>query len=257
MTMDKNREVFTENDKLILFSQVEGMCPLCPNSLMYEKGNQNRKDFEIAHIYPLNPKKEEKDLLEKEERLSSDPNDLNNLICLCGSCHTRFDKPRTVEEYRELVTIKKSLIRLTKEKSLWGDTKIENDIQEIIKILATEEIDLSQEDILKYDPKEIDRKVNDTITILTKRKIHRNVQDYFHIVKAKFIEFDKITPLTTEIISSQIKTHYLLLCKAHKDINQKIIFDALVSWLTKRTKQDNDEASEILISYFIQNCEVF
>lgn len=255
--MDINREAFTENEKLILFSEVEGMCPLCPNSLMYEKNNQNRKNFEIAHIYPLNPKKEELELLKNEEKLSSDPNDLKNLICLCVTCHTKYDKPRTLEEYKELVSIKKSLLRQTKDKLLWSDTKIENDINEIIRILATEEIELSNEDILKYDPKEIDRKVNDTITLLTKRKIHRNVQDYFQIIKAKFIELDKVTPLTTETISSQIKTHFLLLCKEHKDINQKIIFDALVSWLSKRTKQDNNEASEIIISYFIQNCEVF
>lgn len=255
--MDTKREPFTENDKLILFSEVEGMCPLCPNSLMYEKNSQNRKNFEIAHIYPLNPKKEELELLKDEEKLSSNPNDLKNLICLCVSCHTKFDKPRTLEEYKELVAIKKTLLRQTKDKSLWGDTKIENDIKEIIRILATEEIDLSKEDILRYDPKEIDRKVDDTITLLTKRKIHRNIQDYFQIVKSKFIELDKITPLTTETISSQVKTHFLLLCKEHKVVNQKIIFDALVSWLSKRTKQDNDEASEILISYFIQNCEVF
>lgn len=255
--MDTKREGFTENDKLILFSEVEGMCPLCPTALMYEKNSQNRKNFEIAHIYPLNPKKEELELLKDEEKLSTDPNDLKNLICLCVSCHTKFDKPRTLEEYRELVALKKTLLRQTKDKSLWGDTKIENDIKEIIRILATEEIDLSKEDILKYDPKKIDKKVNDTITILTKRKIHRNVQDYFQIVKSKFIELDKITPLTTETISAQIKTHYLLLCKEHKEVNQKIIFDALVSWLSKRTKQDNDEASEIIISYFIQNCEVF
>lgn len=255
--MDTNREPFTENDKLILFSEVEGMCPLCPNSLMYEKNNQNRKNFEIAHIYPLNPKKDEIELLKNEEKLSSDPNDLKNLICLCVSCHTKYDKPRTIAEYKELVSIKKSLLRHTKDKLLWSDTKIEKDINEIIRILATEEIDISKEDILKYDPKEIDRKVNDTITPLTKRKIHRNVQDYFQIIKSKFIELDKVTPLTTETISSQIKTHFLLLCKEHKDINQKIIFDSLVSWLSKRTKQDNNEASEIIISYFVQNCEVF
>lgn len=255
--MDTNREVFTENDKLILYSEVEGMCPLCPNSLMYEKNSQNRKNFEIAHIYPLNPKKEELELLNREEKLSSNPNNLNNLICLCVSCHTKFDKPRTLDEYKELVAIKKALLRQTKDKALWNNTKIEKDIEEIIRILATEEIDLSKEDILKYDPKEIDRKVNDTITPLTKRKIHRNVQDYFQIVKSKFIELDKITPLTTETISSQVKTHFLLLCKEHKKINQKVIFDALVSWVSKRTKQDNDDASEILISYFIQNCEVF
>ena len=255
--MSKEREAFTENDKLILFTEVDGMCPLCPNALMYEKNKQNRKNFEIAHIYPLNPKKEEQELLKNEEKLSTDPNDLKNLICLCVSCHTKFDKPRTIEEYKELVSIKKTLTRESKDKLLWNDTKIESEIVEIIKLLSNEDIDLSKEDILAYDPKEIDRKVNDTITPLTKRKIKLNVQDYFNIVKTKFVELDKITPLTTETISSQIKTHYLLLCKEHKEVNQKVIFDSMVTWLSKRANQSSDEASEILISYFVQNCEVF
>ncbi len=255
--MDNDRIKFSENDKLILFSQVEGMCPLCPNSLMHEKEKQNRKLFEIAHIYPLNPTLAEKELLKDEERLSPDPNDLKNLICLCVTCHTKFDKSRTVTEYRELVDKKKALLRSSKNKSLWADTKVENDIIHIINTLLKEEIDFSKDDILKYDPKEIDKKVDDSITILTRRKIHRNVQDYFHLVKSKFIELDKISPLTTETISSQIKTHYLLLMKQHRLANQKEIFDALVQWLSKITKQIDDEASEIIISYFVQNCEVF
>ena len=61
--------------------------------------------------------------------------------------------------------------------------------------------------------------------------------------------------MTTEIISSQIKTHYLLLQKQSN--NQKEIFNAMVTWLQKQTKQNNQEASEIIISYFIQNCEIF
>lgn len=255
--MSKKREAFTENDKLILYAEVDGMCPVCQNALMYEKNKQNHKNFEIAHIYPLNPKNEELELLKYEEILSTNPNNLKNLICLCVSCHTKFDKPRTIEEYRELVTIKKTLTRESKDKLLWNDTKIESEIVEIIKLLLNEDIELSTKDILAYDSKEIDRKVNDTITLLTKRKIKLNVQDYFNIVKNKFIELDKITPLTTETISSQIKTHYLLLCKEHKDINQKVIFDSMVNWLSKGANQSSNEASEILISYFVQNCEVF
>ena len=81
--MSNNRKKFTENDNLILYSEVEGMCPLCPNTLMYEKNDQNRKNYEIAHIYPLNPKADEIKLLKDQERLSTDPNDLKNQICLC------------------------------------------------------------------------------------------------------------------------------------------------------------------------------
>src|SRR5690606_7803795 len=119
--------------------------------------------------------------------------------------HTIFDKPRTLSEYRDLVAKKKRLIKRTTEKTLWSDTKIENDISEIIEMISKEDFDLSKEDLLNYNPKEIDDKTDDTITILTKRKIHSNVRDYFHIVKSKFIELDKITPLTTETISTQIK----------------------------------------------------
>ena len=66
---------------------------------------------------------------------------------------------------------------------------------------------------------------------------------------------DFTTPMTTEIISSQMKTHYLLL--KQQGNNQKDIFDAMVNWLQKQTKNDNREACEIIISYFIQNCEIF
>ncbi len=253
--MNQSRVTLKKEDELILHSEVEGMCPLCPRSLIYAKEGKNYKEFEIAHIYPLNPKKDEAELLKNEERLSKNSNDLENLICLCVSCHTKFDKPRTIPEYRLLVDKKKKLLRQRRQKEIWIDTKIEQDIVLIIETLYAENIDLTEDDILKYNPKTIDEKVNDTITLLTKRKIHRNVQDYFYIIKNKFIELDSISPTTTEIISLQIRTHYLLLRKQNQ--NQKEIFDALVEWMTKRTNQNNCEAAEIIVSYFVQNCEVF
>lgn len=253
--MSGNRVSFKKEDELILYSEVEGMCPLCPKSLIYEKEGRNYREFEIAHIYPLNPKKEEAELLKNEERLGENPNDLKNLICLCVSCHTKFDKPRTIDEYRFLVEKKKKLLRQRKQKEIWIDTKIEHDIIQIIETLYVENVDLTDDDILNYNPKKIDEKVNDSITPLTKRKIHRNVQDYFYVIKNKFIELDSIAPTTTEIISLQVKTHYLLLKKQTQ--NQKEIFDALVEWMTKRTNQNNYEAAEIIVSYFVQNCEVF
>lgn len=255
--MKENRKTFTENDKLVLFSEVNGVCPNCPNTLMYNKNKKNYKRFEIAHIYPLNPKPEEKELLKSEEILSVDPNSLDNLICLCVDCHTQFDKPRTVSEYRKLSTLKKSLIKKNKEKEIWNNTKLEKEIFEIIDFLSDEEFDISSEDILNYDPKTIDSKIDDSITFLTKRNIHRNVQEYYTPINTKFSELDKLAPLTTETISAQIRTQYLTLSKQLQDRSQKEIFDGMVTWLTKVTDQKSREASEIVISYFIQNCEVF
>lgn len=251
--MKRKRRPIYENEKLILHSEVGGVCPLCPTILIYEKDGVNDKAFEIAHIYPLNPRADEITLLKNEELLNSDPDNQDNLICLCIPCHRRYDKNKTVEEYRDLVQKKKKILKVRKEKEIWTSSTIEKEIYQIIELLSNQDFDL--DDNIEYNPKTIDTKTNTTITALTKRKIHQNVQDYFYQIKHKFTEIELIDPLSTEIISSQIKTHYLKLSKQGND--QKEIFEAMVAWLKKQTKQEYNEASEIIISYFIQNCEIF
>ena len=137
--MSDSRKKISENNQLILFAEVEGVCPNCPNQLMYDKNGRKEKKYEIAHIYPLNPKPEELVLLKDEERLSKDPNHNDNLICLCVDCHTKFDKPRTIEEYRNLFVKKKNLIRINKEKSIWINTGLETEISNIIDLLSEKE----------------------------------------------------------------------------------------------------------------------
>jgi hypothetical protein len=252
-----NRPTITDNQELILFSEVDGVCPNCPRVLMGDKNQRKIKNYEIAHIYPLNPTAEELVELKDVEKLSSDPNHLDNLICLCIACHNKFDNPRTRSEYNALVAKKKFIIKKSKEKSIWIDSTLENEIDEIILFLTTEEFNFDDQDILNYNPKTIDEKTDSTITELTKRKIHNNVQDYFKQVKNKFVEIEKVQPLTTETISTQIKAHYLKIRKQDPTKTQKEIFDAMVEWLNKQTQQKSKESSEIIISYFIQNCEIF
>lgn len=251
--MENTRRKIPPNEQLILHSEVNGICPLCPTILIYQKNGRNQRGFEIAHIYPLNPLPKEVELLKNEEKLSADLDNGDNLICLCNPCHKRYDKDKTVEEYQELLKKKRDILKRKKEQELWSRTPIELQIFEIIELLVDKDFEF--EDNLGYSPQTIDEKTNDSITFLIKRKIHQNVQDYFYKISEKFKEIDFVEPMTTEIISSQIKTLYLLLKK--QGTNQKEIFDAMVAWIQKQTKQDNREASEIIISYFIQNCEIF
>ncbi|MEI3527074.1 MAG: ABC-three component system protein [Bacilli bacterium] len=39
--------------------------------------------------------------------------------------------------------------------------------------------------------------------------------------------------------------------------DQNIIFNKMVEWLKFKTQEITNDACEIVISYFIQNCEVF
>ena len=98
--MGDNRRIFSDNEKMVLFNEVDGRCPICGKPLTNTKNGQIIKMFEVAHIYPANPRPEEVELLKDEERLSKDVNSLANVIAVCRICHKKFDTPRTIEEYR-------------------------------------------------------------------------------------------------------------------------------------------------------------
>ena len=42
-----------------------------------------------------------------------------------------------------------------------------------------------------------------------------------------------------------------------KTTNKEYIFNAMVDWIMKNTGSQSKAACEIVISFFIQNCEVF
>ena len=114
--MEDNRRIFSDNEKMLLFNEVNGRCPICGGKLTHKKENKIIKTFEVAHIYPANPRPDEVELLKDEERLSNDVNSLDNVLAVCRICHKKFDTPRTVEEYRSWVRLKKTLIQQAKLK---------------------------------------------------------------------------------------------------------------------------------------------
>jgi len=251
--MNNKRKNYTDNQYLILHNEVDGLCPLCTIPLIYEKANKLNKRVNLAHIYPHSPTIEEAKLLENVEKLSSDVDNIKNIIWLCPNCHEKFDKPRTLDGYNNLMRIKKQLLQKREIQEEFNSYQIEEEIKKVLNILADEECS-EEEFILVYDPKTIDNKLDNTIQSLTKRKIKRDVRDFFYIVKREFQNIDSIKANKATLIATQIKSFYL---KARdKNANQEDVFNYLVEWLNKKTNISKD-ASSIVISYFVQNCEVF
>jgi transcriptional regulator NrdR family protein len=247
-----DRKKYTPNEYIILYNEVDGLCPLCGIKLMYEKGNKLNKRVNLAHIYPHSPTEEEKELLKGVEKLSDNLEDIKNIICLCPNCHKHFDKPRTLEDYNKLLNIKKNILKENDIKDTFQDYKIEDDIKKILNKLTNDDIATDIE--LKYDPKVIDKKLNNTIPSITKRTIKSNVSEYFHIIRHELQNLDAITPNKATKIATQIKSFYLE--TSEKTEIQETIYNGLIEWLHSNTNI-NKNASAIVISYFIQNCEVF
>lgn len=250
---NENRKSPTENMGLILFDEVGGICPQCTKPLMRKSNGRMTKLFEVAHIYPNSPRPHEVDLLKSEERLSDDVDGEANLIALCRDCHKIFDSPRTIDGYREMVAIKKTLQCLSNLKKGWFDNSIDDEINKVIASLASYSGEALEE--LSLEAITIDSKSDETLGSLVKIKIKNNVKYFYSEIKSKFSELDKTQPYTSDTIYSQVKTYYLKLKK--QNLTQPQIFSALTDWIKNSTDCKNTEASEIMVSFFIQNCEVY
>ena len=250
---DSKRKNPTENMGLVLFDEVGGICPKCTKPLMRKNKGQMTKLYEIAHIYPNSPRPHEIELLKDEERLSEDVDDESNLIALCRDCHKVFDNPRTIDGYREIVSIKKELQRISDLRKSWFDNSIDDEINKVIASLASFSGDALEE--LSLDAITVESKSDETLNSLVKLKIKNNVRYFYTNIKSKFSELDKAKPYTSDTIYSQVKTYYLKLKK--KNLDQTQIFSALTDWIKNATDCKNTEASEIVVSFFVQNCEVY
>jgi uncharacterized protein YbaR (Trm112 family) len=240
-------------NEMILYDQVDGICPLCAEPLLYEK-SKKEKVFEIAHIYPLNPKPTEVALLKNEEILSTDLNHIDNLILLCPTCHTKFDKPRTVEEYRELVALKKKMIQKNNIYGEFNSYKIEEEIHEVLELLTSGLSVGLEENKLSYDALKVSKKADDTLDSLTLRDIETDVLNYYITIKHKFVDINKTKSGSFDKLSLQVKHFYENLKLT--GVSQEDLYDGVIEWLNHKTNNHSRRACRIIASFFVQNCEV-
>ncbi|MDT0139091.1 ABC-three component system protein [Acidovorax sp. PRC11] len=253
--MTNARREYSEAETVALLSQVGGRCPLCDKPLFYKKGKRQFKAYELAHIYPLNPRPEELVVLANVPRLSTDVNDPDNLIPLCESSHAEFDKPRTEAEYLRLHNIKREALREERQRSLASQYPLENQISDVVALLhsASIESDLGVE--LALTAKSLDEKFDTTMPPPTKRKVRNAVGDYFRYIQAAFLELERNDPGCTELIFIQVKSFYVM--QKREGLPQGHVFANLVAWIHARTQAQTLESAEAVASFFIQNCEVF
>ncbi|KIL20595.1 MULTISPECIES: ABC-three component system protein [Bacillus] len=248
------RRNLTPQENAILLAEVGSLCPIDAKTLTYEKKGRQYKSWEGAHIYPLNPTEEEIELLKDEERIHEDVNNIRNFIALCKECHTRYDNPRTVEEYRQLLSIKKNILSKKETRSKYADYQIEKEIKEVIKSLV-EESDEELYTPLNYDALQLDIKADDTLSRMTKNRIRHEITENYIYIRQLFKEMDSQYPRKFKSIASQVRSFHDNMSVTEP--SQEVMYDLLTEWLYKKTGNISKGACAIIISFFIQNCEVF
>ena len=248
------RAAITENVDLQHIQEVGGFCPLCGKQLLVKKGSKVNKQYQIAHIYPNSPNAHQKVELAGLERLGNTREDFENKISLCKNCHGYYDDHTTKEEYLKILAIKKELLAINKIREKVSTEDIEEELLILMNQLTAITDQEIEESILKYKGIKIANKIEDNYCIL-RRKVEFNACTYYGFIKENMKNLSVQKGLKFELLASEVKTAYL---KAKGNTDDKvIIFNSLVEWMKSKVTRTSKEACEVMISFFIQNCEVF
>lgn len=219
-----------------LLVETKGLCPNdnCCKPLYININGQTEMDYIITQINP---------------NLPSDS--FANLIALCPDCSKKYRLAKDVRQMKRIEEIKKQLINESYTMELLANTNVEEGVERVLrKISDTPMIGLVP---LNYDPVELRQKIlPSNRALFIKSKAY--VTEYYSTVHGIFQQLSREGNLRFDPFCMQVKINYLNL--RDKGRTQPEIFSALVNWLASCTNDDKD-LCEIVISYFIQKCEVF
>ena len=244
------RKDYTELQDRELLDETDGLCPLCGRVLIKKKNVRRMPVYHRAHIYPHSPTPEQLEEL-KDIPKPDDVEDISNIILLCHSCHPEHDFWTTREEYLELYAAKQKCVAKHLAKQESSKIDLQPEIKDILSRLS--KLDDSELVELSFEPLAVKKKIE---TGMLQRKVLENVSLYYETLKSFFQGLDDCRSSTFEKIAIQVKLAFLAQGAQSLFWDQSQIFDSLVSWVQSKTL-GSKETCEAVISFFVQDCEVF
>ena len=228
------------------------LCPKCKKEklLLTVKG-RTIINFKMQYIIPIS-------LNEKKRRniANSKKIETNQQIPLCRKCSLDYencdDASVLAENLSDCYLENSNRIKIDE---IEENSDLSEEIGIVIQKISTSQID--NNDInLNLDPKSIDEKIGERCFSL-KTIIRNNCNIYYSYVRKLFEEVEKRTDVTFNVIASEIRSAYLKISSAIA--SKEEIFYRLSDFLLNKIglSQNYRTACIIIISFFVQNCEVF
>lgn len=247
----------TENDVRFFLQEVDFCCPMCGKLLQSRNQRKpGKRLFDIAHIYPNSPTKKQYETLWGQRRLGETSESFENKIALCKNCHATYDYRTTKDEYLNLLEIKTELLKKTTLREIIRDLNLDEEISEIIQklsVMAPNELTP-----LNYSPVQIKKKFSqdEGSELLLKTKVSGYVRDYYTYIRSLFNDLEaNNSEFRFDILASEVRLGFNKI--EQKEKNKAKVFEYMVSWLKDKSCSSSKEACEAVVSFFIQNCEVF
>ena len=247
----KRADDIVEYEDAPLLAEANYECPLCHKKLVETVKNQPIKKYRITQIFPDSLDEDTTALFDAAYKAPSRLDTPENLIALDEECSDRYLLSPTVEEYKKLRETKEILTRNFAAKAVVNTIQLEEDIRTVLDALSTirSESELVQ---LEYDALRIDEKFKPENFIL-KTETQIQVVMYYRYIEKVFSE--------SEVDFDMIATEIRLSSKnlENSGMSQAEVIAALSEWIRNKAGlgPDGQFACNIVVSFFIQNCEVF
>lgn len=234
-----------------LFAESHGVCAICGRPLIKTKKNGTHvRVYEAAHIYPHSPTKQQLITLKDVPRAENIESP-ENIVFLCRNSHKIQDDQTTEQDYLELYSRKQSRMNAYRARMEISEIDIEPMLDIIIKNL--DKLDPSELHELNYNPVEVAQKINEP---LLQRNVLNYVTQYYDYIRIQLQQLDIISAGRSQLIAHSINGCFLKEKFLSLLLSQDDIFNAIVCWLKSKIG-GSQIACEIIISFFVQTCEVF
>lgn len=243
----------TAGQKLIYLGEVHELCPLCGTALIGNGVRNVNNLFEIAHIFPCNPTSDDMKQLNGVELYGDNSESMHNKIALCKKCHYDYDHNKTKESYNNLLNIKKNLEGEYSVTNELAECNLEKELKDVLLRLNNIKSDDLKGLALSFEAVKVDQKIGDSCLIL-RNKVQYNVVLYFKFIQGYLKDLCESSNADFDLVAANVKFVYLK-CK-RKGLNQEKIFTVMSNWIVSKT-QSSQTAAEIIVSFFVQDCEVY
>lgn len=176
-----------------------------------------------------------------------------NIIAVCHDCFQNYTLSHKKSDEKTLKTIKKLQADSRSTRQTLDDIDINKGINLVIENLTNAKPSELKE--LTYDPVSISGKIDEDKCYFLVNDIKNNVAKYYKYIERTMRNLSMKNIYSDDLIRAQMKESYKQLANNSK-LTPEQIFAELSKRIQRITKQDI-RFCYIVVSYFVQSCEVF
>lgn len=242
-----------EDADLYLLVECGMKCPVCGRKLVYEKKGKQFLRFQIVPVFPFGMENAERVPFEEKWKAPERLDSLDNLIMLCDDCAETYRTGTTADEYFQMRMKKYHLKNVYSLQQVIDTKDIEKEIEEILYSLSSLKGTPAARK-QKLDAHTVKDKIPDEEFML-REKVMGYVLRYYRYIEGLFVKMERGGKLRYKKVRNEVSDCFEALNQM--GYSRSEIFAQMVQWLMEHTENQKREACEAVISFFVQNCEVF